>query len=123
MTAEFLADIGATDMEETLLYGNNVQKNVSDEVSGVANGDSAVEFFANYRVRGIKANTAPNYYAWNLSTDLYNVERVDKARGRNAILFGIGSAGGIINTSTKNARLNRDTYEAGVMFSSHSLRN
>jgi hypothetical protein len=33
-------------------------------------------------VRGIKANTARNYYAWNLPTDLYNVERVDQARGR-----------------------------------------
>jgi iron complex outermembrane receptor protein len=122
MTAEFLADIGATDMEEALLYGNNVQKNVSDEVSGVAGGNSVVEFFANYRVRGIKANTARNYYAWNLPTDLYNVERVDQARGPNAILFGIGSAGGIINTSTKTARANRNAYEASVVFSSHDSK-
>ncbi|HUR59626.1 MAG TPA: TonB-dependent receptor plug domain-containing protein, partial [Opitutaceae bacterium] len=122
MTAEFLADLGATDMEDALLYANNIQKNVSDEVSGVANGNSAVEFFTNYRVRGIKANTARNYYAWNLPTDLYNVDRVDQARGPNAILFGIGSAGGIINTTTKTARLTRDAYEAGVVFSSHDSR-
>jgi outer membrane receptor protein involved in Fe transport len=104
MTAEFIADLGATDLEDALLYANNVQKNFSDEVSGVANGNSAVEFFANYRIRGIKANTARDYYAWSMPTDLYNVERVDQARGPNAILFGIGSAGGIINTSTKKAR-------------------
>ena len=122
MTAEFIADIGATDLEDALLYANNVQKNVSDEVSGVANGNSAVEFFANYRVRGIKANTARDYYAWSMPTDLYNVERLDQARGPNAILFGIGSAGGIINTSTKKARTNRDAYEAGVVYSSHDSK-
>ena len=122
LTAEFLADIGATDMEEAMLYANNVQKNVSDEVSGVANGNSAVEFFANYRVRGIKANTARNYYTWSIPTDLYNAERIDQARGPNAILFGIGSAGGVINTSTKNARTERDAYELATAFSSHDSK-
>ncbi len=122
MTAEFLADIGATDLEEAMLYANNVQQNVSDEVAGVSGGNSAVEFFTNYRIRGIRANTARNFYTWSLPTDLYNVDRVDQARGPNSILFGIGSAGGIINTSTKSARLDRDAYEAGLVFSSHDSK-
>lgn len=122
LTAEFIADIGATSLEDALLYANNVQQNVSDEVSGVANGNSAVEFFTNYRIRGIKANTARDYYTWALPTDLYNVDRIDQARGPNAILFGIGSAGGIINTSTKSARLDRDAYEAGLVLSSHDSK-
>jgi outer membrane receptor protein involved in Fe transport len=36
-------------------------------------------------------------------TDTYNVESVGSGRGPNAILFGTGTAGGVLNLRTKSA--------------------
>jgi catecholate siderophore receptor len=38
---------------------------------------------------------------------LYNLERVEILRGANALLFGRGGAGGIVNRVTKNAKMNQ----------------
>jgi len=124
MTAEFLADLGAVDVASALEYGNNVQQNRSDEAGAGNTGNGVVEFYANYRIRGIKANTARNFYTWTLPSDTYNVERIDESRGPNSILFGIGSAGGIINASTKVALTNANRTQLSVIASSHdSLRS
>jgi outer membrane receptor protein involved in Fe transport len=119
MTAEFLTDIGASNMDQVLLYANNLQKNINDEVAGNGNGNSVTEFNSTYRVRGIRADTARNYFTWTLPSDVYNIERVDDSRGPNSILFGIGSAGGIVNASTKVARPNKDAYKLEGTVSSH----
>jgi len=47
-----------------------------------------------------------------LSLDTFNTETIEEARGPNAILFGIGGAGGVYNTSTKQAIMGRDNREA-----------
>ncbi len=119
MTSEFLSDLGAVDLSEALAYGNNVQANVGDQEDGDSNGNASQEFFTNYRVRGIQASTARNYFVWSLPQDVYNVERIDESRGPNAILFGIGSAGGIINTSTKVAKTNAHSFRVTGNTASH----
>ncbi len=103
LTAEFIEDIGATSMKDVILYSNN---SVPDY------GDAAPNFNGNpmigneewqLRIRGLPASYARNYFDWETSSDFYNVERVDQSRGPNSILFGFGSAGGIVNTTTKSA--------------------
>lgn len=107
LTPEFLSDLGATSMKDVILFSNN---SVPDF------GDAAPNFNANpmvgsdeyqLRIRGLTASYARNYFTWETSTDFYNIERLDEARGPNSILFGFGSAGGIINSTTKQAWLNR----------------
>lgn len=49
-----------------------------------------------------------NYFRWGLQSDAYNADRIEENRGPNSILFGIGSAGGVVNTLTKRANLTRD---------------
>lgn len=105
LTPEFLDDLGATSMRDVILFSNN---SVPDY------GDAAPNFNGNpmvgseewqLRIRGLPATYARNYFAWGTSSDFYNVARIDQSRGPNAILFGFGSAGGIVNTTTKQASL------------------
>ncbi|WP_347987744.1 TonB-dependent siderophore receptor [Methylomonas sp. AM2-LC] len=49
--------------------------------------------------------------------DLYNIERVDVLKGPNAMIFGRGGSGGLINRATKMADWS-NTHEVNVQFGS-----
>jgi iron complex outermembrane recepter protein len=121
LTEEFLADIGALDLTDAIAYANNVQLD-RDDTTPTLNGNTISEFYHNYRVRGLRASTARNYIVWNIPGDTYNIERIDDSRGPNSILYGIGGAGGLLNSSTKQARADHTrqslSYSAGT-FNSH----
>ncbi|MEY4006987.1 MAG: hypothetical protein RLZZ221_3083, partial [Verrucomicrobiota bacterium] len=106
-TKEFLDDIGAINVTEALEYGLNGSKDASDYTGNAASSNDLI-----FQLRGFTgASLGRNYFAWSLSSDSYNIERLDFARGPNSILFGIGGPGGILNTSTKRALIGRDTNE------------
>lgn len=118
LTPEFLKDIGATSFADVIQYTNN---------SVPEYGDSAPNFNANpmignqetgLRIRGLPASYTRNYFAWEAPSDFYNVERIDQARGPNAILFGFGSAGGIMNTTTKRAWTNKSFGSVAITLGS-----
>lgn len=108
---QFLDDIGATDSKSLLQYTlgtevGGVLGNYSGSGGGTAPNTSAA--FQNpqstNRVRGlVGADNTRDLYLTSLPWDGYNIEAVDIQRGPNAILFGQGSAGGVINTRTKQA--------------------
>jgi iron complex outermembrane recepter protein len=111
LTPEFMKDIGATSMKDVILFQNNAVPEF---------GDSAANFNANpmignpewqLRIRGLPASYARNYFTWRTSSDFYNVERIDQSRGPNSILFGFGAAGGIVNTTTKQANFRKNAGE------------
>jgi outer membrane receptor protein involved in Fe transport len=115
LTSEFLQDLGATSMKDVILFSNN---SVPDF------GDSAPNFNANpmigrdewqLRIRGLPASYARNFFNWEVSSDFYNVERIDQSRGPNSVLFGFGAAGGIVNTSTKQASLLKNSGSLSVV--------
>jgi iron complex outermembrane receptor protein len=118
MTPEFLSDIGALNLHEALAYASNTQQELSEEGP---QGNRFSEFYATYRIRGVNASVARNFFVWKLPTDVYNVERIDQSRGPNSILFGVGSAGGIINTSTKQASTSRNFQSVGTVLGSDEL--
>ncbi len=122
MTMEFLDDIAAVDLEDAMAYANNVQPDMNDNTSagGSPNDNSTFEFFTNFRVRGIKATVTRNYFPWRMPNDSYNIERIEEQRGPNSILFGVGSAGGIINSMTKKAKLGRDLIDGSVTVGSYN---
>ncbi len=100
-TKEFLDDIGVTNVNQALEYGLNTASEVEPT------GNLSVENNFSFRIRGITgAQRARNLFRTQLNLDSYGTERLDFARGPNAILFGEGSPAGLINTSTKIARLN-----------------
>ena len=109
-TKEFLDDIGAINVTEALEYGLNGSKDTTDYT-----GNTPVSNDLIFQLRGFTgASLGRNYFAWSLSSDSYNIERLDFARGPNSILFGIGGPGGIINTTTKRANIGATTNELRV---------
>ncbi len=119
-TEEFISDLGASDLTDVLAYANNTVLELNDATNSAApNNNVLVTGFQEFRVRGLAATRARNFFEYELPTDTYNVGRVEDARGPNAILFGIAQAGGLINTYTKQAILNKNSNQITTRFSSH----
>ena len=107
MTREFLLDIGAVNVIDALGYAMNAEKDFSDFTGNGLYSNDLV-----FQMRGfVGASLGRNYFGWFGSHDSFNVERLDFSRGPNSILFGVGGPGGILNTTTKQANLNRDRNE------------
>jgi outer membrane receptor protein involved in Fe transport len=120
LTPEFLRDIGATSMKDIILFENNAVPDIGD-AAGSVNGNPLIGHDEwQLRIRGLPASYARNFFAWENSTDLYNVDRIDQSRGPNSVLFGFGSAGGIVNTSTKQAMLGASKNEITFLVGSWS---
>lgn len=115
-TKDFMDDIGATGLESVLEYGNNMEKDTEDTIHGLGHKNISTNINFAFRVRGLPASRARNYFVYNFPIDSYNVERLDESRGPNSILFGFGSPGGIINMATKRAltETNFGSIEAAV---------
>jgi iron complex outermembrane receptor protein len=108
MTPEFLSDIAAINMEEAIVFSTN-NGGPNEQNTGANDGTQSTRNGG--RARGFDAITqSADFYATNLPSDFYNVERLTIANGPQSILFGLGNAGGAIDTSTKRA-LMRDRRE------------
>lgn len=105
-TPEFMADLNATSEADLMRYSASAVPERTDQTPA-AQGISIDTGGFQFRVRGQLATRSRNYFNTALIPDTYNSERFEEARGPNAILFGLGGAGGILNTSTKTARLTR----------------
>ena len=124
LTAEFLADIGATNLTEALEFSANFaidngdfdSQNVGNSVfPGSQSGLS-------FRTRGLGASLARNYLETDYRPAFYTVERIDNSSGPNAVLFGLGSAGGVANITTKRAKLNRPAYGLDFQYDKYNSR-
>lgn len=114
MTAEFLLDIGAVNVIDALGYAMNTEKDFSDFTGNGLYSNDLV-----FQMRGfVGASLGRNFFGWFGSHDSYNVERLDFSRGPNSILFGVGGPGGIVNTTTKQARIGRDRNDAQLRIGS-----
>jgi catecholate siderophore receptor len=95
VTRELMKDQAMTSMGDVLRYVPGVTvhqgENNRDQVIIRGNSSSA-DFFVN----GVRDDV--QYYR-----DLYNLDRVEALKGPNALIFGRGGAGGIVNRVTKEA--------------------
>lgn len=111
VNAKLMSDIGAKNNEDLLKYTPNTEVGgATGNFSGVGNGrqvgegDKLVRPNANTRVRGLSAaDNTRNFFLTDIPWDGYIVDRVDLQRGANALLFGMGSPAGIINSSLNEA--------------------
>jgi iron complex outermembrane receptor protein len=98
LTDQFMDDIGAVSLEEVFNHATSVthDQTGSQEASG---GNS-------FNVRGFKAPYARvnGFRGGGLYINRAVVDRMEIARGPQAVLYGQGSAGGTINTITKAPR-------------------
>lgn len=69
--------------------------------------------------RGVWTSGAQrNFFLLGLNADTYSQERIDFARGPNALLIGTSGLGGVVSGMTKRARLDSDIYKAGLQIGS-----
>jgi outer membrane receptor for monomeric catechols len=110
-TRDFLDDLGATDLQQVLRYDVNSEESHQDaEFSGVGNqagnigeGAGSTGNASAWRTRGLVGSVSLDGFRAAGRTDTYNVESVGSGRGPNAILFGTGTAGGVLSLRTKSA--------------------
>jgi outer membrane receptor for ferric coprogen and ferric-rhodotorulic acid len=122
MTQEFLRDIAATTPEDAMLYSLNVENNVefADAKDAGGNFTRGIAFNTfSGRVRGIAdAGRTRDFFDTDLQGDTYNLDTITISSGPNAVIYGLGGTGGIINTSFKQARLRNNAYTLGLRFDS-----
>ena len=123
-TSEFLSDFGAFNLTDSVAYAANLQIAVDDDSAG-----ASTSFFGGagttqsmVRVRGLLATVAQDFFDSNVPIDNYNTERMEISSGPNSILFGFASPGGMLNFTTKRARLDRTQTSTRLQVGQWDLR-
>lgn len=124
VTKDFMGDIGARNLEDLLTYttgtevggmgGNFSEASNSALASGseMSNEGTFQNVMPGTRVRGLtSADMTRDFFMSGVPMDGYNVERVEISRGANAMLFGLGSPSGIVNTALIKADLRKTRTE------------
>ena len=128
VTSKFLEDTGSKNLADVLVYQANMEvrgfggnlSGVSPAGGGVTGEPSLSNGPTGTRVRGLaEATQARNFYRSIIPMDGYNADRVEINRGANALLFGVGSPAGIINTTTISADLQRQRGKVELSLGSY----
>jgi outer membrane receptor protein involved in Fe transport len=128
ITSRFLEDTASFNLRDVLVYQTNMEATgFGGNYSGATPAPGAVTSEpalgngpVGTRVRGLaEATQALNFYRTVIPMDGYNTDRVEINRGANALLFGVGSPAGIINTSTAAANLTRSAGVLDLSLGSH----
>ena len=95
ITAEFMRDVGAFNLEDAAQYVSGV--NVTPRLE--SRNDDRITY------RGLGGNASSrNFFTWYVPSDSYNVERFDFNKGSNSLMFGDSPPGGQATIYTKRAR-------------------
>jgi Outer membrane receptor proteins, mostly Fe transport len=130
-TKDFLADINATSANELLVFATGMEAaGTQGNYSGAANDINAAETNGDEprtqpqnatRTRGL---ASPNYtrglFATSIPMDSYNTESVTISRGPNAVLFGVGSPAGVVDTGLLQPNLTRNRAEFEVRYGNNN---
>lgn len=132
ITSEFIDDIGATDLRQSLSYVAGITLQSQNDLGnagaafgsvygpGGVNNPEGVTSNINrvqVKIRGfITNNTLRDGFLRGNSTDSANIERVEVVSGPNALLYGTGNFGGVVDYLTKqpmNVRQSSATVSYG----------
>ena len=95
ITAEFMRDLGAFNLEDAAQYVSGV--NVTPRLE--SRNDDRITY------RGLSGTgSSRNFFTWFVPSDAYNVERFDFNKGSNSLMFGDSQPGGQATIYTKRAR-------------------
>ena len=136
ITNDFINDIGATDLRRSLAYmsgiglqsQNDLENNGStfggaygpggvNNPEGVTSNINGVQL----KIRGfITNNVLRDGFLRGSPSDVVNIERIEVVQGPNALLYGTGNFGGVVNYITKRPR-DRAQGSMSVAYGSHNL--
>ena len=143
VTAAFMEDIGATDIESALAYSSGVYFGVFEtagsittsdagalrERSGSALSGSGAGFNNSAFIRGFRIDTQTrdgfrlggSIPSQGISlggiTDSIMMQRIEVVKGPAALLYGVGVLSGVVNVIGKRP-MPQESYEAGIRFGS-----
>lgn len=113
LTRDFIDALQLTDLTEMTKWAPN-SYDLADNNQTYDTGN-AIRLSS----RGVASNSPQrNFFPVNYNFDSYNIERLDLARGPNAILFGTSGVGGTTNSVTKRARPERPFTELRASYGS-----
>ncbi len=113
LTRDFIDALQLTDLTEMAKWAPN-SYDLADNNQTYDTGN-AIRISS----RGVASNSPQrNFFPVNYNFDSYNIERLDLARGPNAVLFGTSGVGGTTNSVTKRARLERRFTEVRASYGS-----
>ncbi|MDQ8183259.1 TonB-dependent receptor plug domain-containing protein [Pelagicoccus sp. SDUM812005] len=123
LTSDFLQDVAVNNARDALAWTINVTP--ADPTGGKSSPFNAWDY--NFRGAGqnLQGGSGPtrNYFTFYQVADSYNVERMEFDRGPNAILFGVGSVGGVMSTYSKIPHIDKDFFTPTIQADEHgSLR-
>jgi len=122
-TEDFLEDIGVAKLQDILTYTASTESaGQGGNFSGIAGENSAEvrdDPTAVNRVRALaQATRTRDFFATDIPGDTYNFDTLTISRGPNAILAGVGNAGGIMDSAMRKASFT-DSYRVVSRFSSY----
>ncbi|MBL9187414.1 MAG: TonB-dependent receptor [Opitutaceae bacterium] len=112
ITREFIEDIGAFDIKEALDYSAGIvqetvttSNNFTFSPSGSGNAGSVTRDTPGFTVRGLNTRSfLRSGFRQDTVTDNINVDRMEVARGPQALLYGVASLGGVVNIAPRYPR-------------------
>jgi iron complex outermembrane receptor protein len=122
-TEKFLEDLGINQIEDLIGYTVGATLAVQDTNAGpTANAAiSGERLIRGIDLRGIGSSLGLDYFKAITPNDSYRVGRYDESRGPNGILFGISSAGGLMNQSSVTATTNRNSGKISYQLGSGAV--
>lgn len=123
-TKEFLDDISVTKLQDILTFTASTEgAGQNGNFSGIT-GENAAEVRDDpssvNRVRALASATRTrDFFPTDIPGDTYNFDTLTVSRGPNAILAGVGNAGGIIDSAMRKATF-KDSYRFVSRFSSYN---
>lgn len=132
-TKDFLADIGATNAADLLVFATGMEAaGAGGNFSGATADINADQMNPNgsrlnsqqSRTRGLASpNFTRGFFTTNIPMDSYNTDTVTVNRGPNAILFGVGSPAGVVDSTLIRADTAENKHKVQVRFGNNeSLR-
>lgn len=117
-TKDFMSDIGATNVNDVLIFatgmeaggpgGNFSGTNASIGETQVVGDGPRTNPQSGSRSRGLSSPSfTRNYFLSNIGIDGYNTASITVNRGPNSILFGMGSPSGVVENSLITANVNK----------------
>ncbi|MDI1249835.1 MAG: TonB-dependent receptor plug domain-containing protein [Lacunisphaera sp.] len=130
-TKDFLADIGATNVGDLLVFATGMESSGSQgNYSGTGASISEPQIVGDgprnnpqggARTRGLASpEFTRNFFISSIAIDSYNTSAVTVNRGANAILFGIGSPAGVVDTALIQANLSKTTTRVEYRYGDNS---
>jgi iron complex outermembrane receptor protein len=117
VTSQLISDIGATDLRKSLSYTSGILLMTQNDLEntggtygsaygpgGVNNPEGLTANIDNtqFKVRGfVTKNTLRDGFTRFVSSDSVNIDRVEVVYGPNALLYGTGNLGGVVDYLTK----------------------